>query len=575
MRRLMFFISLFVLSSIVTDLHAGDLRPIAIVESKVNLEAARAIGMDTARGVQYWTALADGLGVPFRLVDDEALEAGVDGAAVLIVCGATILSDGQVDAIKRFQAGGGALLLVGMPGLRTPDGAERTDLLAPQLAGLGAVRTFDPETLGASSFTVRLGSPLGPAVEPALRFEVDTPGTVWAADMEEPAAYWVDWGMAPLLGEPKAMGTSAAIALAEPEGGRVAWMGGTPEWITEVNDQAASGRRMAMQLLRWLLGRPSIHVGWWPLGLPAATVLTADVETNFENGEAIALMFHRESVRGTFFVLGDLAREFPFVVDALAENGDVGSHSMHHKTFQGRPGGEQQAEIREAVELLHDLGVRRVSGFRPPMEEYDAATLQAVADEGLDFVYGNLKYDRAWPIKRIVGDRTIWQFARIVPDDFNFARDHGVDDAAGYTGQYMLWALRMFDLGGLFAFSFHTNYLGLEDHVETIGRFLRWVKHQPVWITTFRDIVRWVETREAVAVTIRETPATLEVHLSNHGPESVSGFPLIYLGTTAAPPTLLTAVDGVVVRAREDLGHLVLVDLAPGDTKTIIIQTAK
>ncbi len=575
MCRFAFFISLFISFSASSDLRADEIRTVAIVESKTNLEASKEAGIDHTRGIRYWTQLADGLGAPLRIVDDEALEKGVKDAALLIVSGAPILSDGQIESILRFQAGGGAVLLVGMPGLITPDGVERTDLPAARLTGLDAVRPFDPKAVGASSFSVRLGSSMGPAVEPALRFEVDWPGVVWTAEMKEPAGYWVDWGMTPLLGEPKAMEASAAIALAEPEGGRVAWFGAPPEAITEVNNQAASGRRLSVQLLRWLLRRPSVHVGWWPLGLRAATVLTADVETNFETGEAIALMFHRESIRGSFFLLGDLAKDYPYVVEALAENGDVGSHSMHHQTFKGRPGHEQQMEIREAVEMLHDLGIRRVNGFRPPMEEYDAATLQAVAAEGLDFVYGNLEYDRSWPIRRVIGDRTIWQFARIVPDDYNFAVRHGIDDAAGYTEQYMLWALRMFDLGGLFAFSFHTNYLGLDDNVETIGRFLRWVKHQRVWIATFQDIVRWVEAREAVDVTIREHPATMEVNLSNHNTEAVVGFPLIYLGADNTPPTLLTPADGVIIRVREDKGYLVLVDLAAGEVRTVIFRTGK
>ncbi len=575
MYRLVFAISLIALTTHAAALRGEDLRPIAILESKHNLDAAQAAGVDYSRGVGYWTALADELGVPFRVVDDAGLATGVDGAGLLIVSGAPALSDPQIDAIRRFEADGGSLLLVGMPGIRSQDGTDRAAPPAIELAGLEAVSVFDQKTLGASSFSVRLDSPMGPAVVPGLRFELSWSGPLWTATVKTPAAYWLDWGMAPLHGEPRSLEASAAVALREDGGSRIAWIGGPPEAITEVNGQAGLGRDLSRQLLRWLLYRPSIHVGWWPLGLRAATVLTADVETHFETGEAIALMFHREAVRGHFFLLGDLAKEYPFVVEALADNGDVGSHSMHHQSFKGRPGEEQRAEIHEALGLLGRLGVRRVDGFRPPMEEYDQATLQAVADEGLDFVYGNLKYDRAWPVKRSVGDRTIWQFARIVPDDYNFATRHGVDDAAGYTERYMHWALRMFDLGGLYAFSFHTHYLGLDDHVETIGRFLRWVKHQRVWIATFRDVVRWVEAREAVEVTIRERPATMEVNLFNHGPEAISGFPLIYLGVDDAPPTLLTAVDGLMVRTREDRGHLVLVDLAPGDAKTIIFQTEK
>ncbi len=572
MRSILCTIILLLFSTPVRTVPAAELHPIAILESKANFDALKVAGVDHARGVAWWTALADDLGLPFRVMDDAALAEGVGDASILIVIGAPSLTDAQVDAIQVFNTAGGAVLLVGMPGQLHADGTPRETPPAISLAGITDPVSFEPEDEGAANFTLRLSSPLGLVVEPALRLEVANAGLLWAATLAEPAGYWVDWSMMPLLGDPPLLNASAAVALTEGTGGRVAWLGAPPEAITEVNDQNVSARRMSLQLLRWLLRKPWVHKGWWPLGLRAATVLTADVETYFETGEAIALMLHREAVRGSFFLLGDLAKEYPYVVEALAENGDVGSHSMHHKSFKGRTGDDQRAEIQEAIADLHGLGIRHVEGFRPPKEEFDISTLQVVAEEGLGFIYGNLAYDRAWPIRRTVGELHLWQFARIVPDDYNLAVHYGANTAATYTADFMEWGQRIFDLGGLYPFSFHTNYLGLEKYVETIGRFIRWVKHQRIWIATFSDIVRWVEARELVDLTVREHPATMEVTLTNRGTETVASFPLVYLGTTNGAPVILTETDGIVLRAREDFGHLILVDLAPGDSRTIIIK---
>ncbi|MBM4370488.1 MAG: polysaccharide deacetylase family protein [Deltaproteobacteria bacterium] len=547
-------------------------RPVAVLKPPPAPEADVAAGAADLRTMEYWVGLLENLGEPFRLLESDALSAGVGDASLLILGAAPVLSDAQVEAVLAFQAGGGAVLLVGMPGHLTPEGTPRDTPLPVSLAGLTAPATFDPEVTDSSAYVLRLSSPLGLAADPGMRFEVSWKGPLWTGTATEPAGYWVDWGMAPLAGDPRTLESSAAVLLSAGPGGRVAWLGAPPHVITSVNDQQAVGRRVSEQLLRWLLDRPALLKGWWPGGLQAATVLTTDVETRFETGEAIALMFHREGVRGSFFVLGDLAREHPRVVEALAENGDVGSHSMHHKSFRGRTVEDQLAEIQEGIRQIQDMGVRRVDGFRPPMEEYDDATLQAVAAAGLDFVFGNLMYDRAWPLRRVVGDRTLWQFARIVPDDYNLAAHGGAKDSDGFLEGYVTWARRMFDLGGLYAFAFHTTYLGLEENVEAIARYVRWVRHLPVWVATFRELARWAGTREAVELSVVESRGALEATVRNRGPEAVAAFPLFLLAPVGARPRVAAPSDGVTLEAREDFGHLVRLDLAAGESRTLVID---
>ena len=190
MRSILYTIFLLLFSLSARTVPAADLHPIAILESKANFDALKEAGVDTARGVAWWTALADGLGRPYRILDDAILAEGVGDASLLIVMGAPSLTDAQVDAIQVFNAAGGAVLLVGMPGQLQPDGSPRETPPAVSLAGITKPESFEPKDDGAASFTLRLSSPLGLVVEPALRFEVA--GPLWSATLTEPAGYWVD-----------------------------------------------------------------------------------------------------------------------------------------------------------------------------------------------------------------------------------------------------------------------------------------------------------------------------------------------------------------------------------------------
>jgi len=90
--------------------------------------------------------------------------------------------------------------------------------------------------------------------------------------------------------------------------------------------------------------------------------------------------------RGTFFVLGWVARRNPAVVRRIAEAGhEIASHGMNHRRLGelGRDGFRET--VRDSRALLEDISGRPIRGFRAPsfsLDEESVWALEVLLEEG-------------------------------------------------------------------------------------------------------------------------------------------------------------------------------------------------
>lgn len=127
-------------------------------------------------------------------------------------------------------------------------------------------------------------------------------------------------------------------------------------------------------------------------------------------------------VRGTFFVLGLVAREKPQLVKRIAERGhEVASHGIQHVPLHRLDREAVRADLRDSRALLSDLVGQDIAGFRAPefsiMEENDWA-LEEVAAAGYRYDssiypiahrrYGIRTFPRG-PARLAFGDQHLWE----------------------------------------------------------------------------------------------------------------------------------------------------------------------
>lgn len=109
-------------------------------------------------------------------------------------------------------------------------------------------------------------------------------------------------------------------------------------------------------------------------------------------------LFDESGARGTFFVLGWVARAEPDLVREIAARGhEVASHGMDHRMLTELSPAEFREQARDSRALLEDLAQAPVIGFRAPSYSVGKGTLWAIgvlADAG--YAYDSSIY----PIRR-------------------------------------------------------------------------------------------------------------------------------------------------------------------------------
>jgi polysaccharide deacetylase family protein (PEP-CTERM system associated) len=99
-------------------------------------------------------------------------------------------------------------------------------------------------------------------------------------------------------------------------------------------------------------------------------------------------------VRGTFFVLDNVAETYPALVRRIADEGhEVGSHGLSHRKLYDLAPAQFRAETRAAKARLEDLLGRPVHGYRAAEFSVTRASwwaLEILADEG--FTYDSSVY---------------------------------------------------------------------------------------------------------------------------------------------------------------------------------------
>lgn len=95
------------------------------------------------------------------------------------------------------------------------------------------------------------------------------------------------------------------------------------------------------------------------------------------------------NISGTFFILGEVAEDFPDLIKKIAEEGhELGVHGYHHKQFFRMSKAEALEELSSAKKLIEDLSGKEIKGHRAPAFSVVPKTqwaLDVIAEAG--FVY--------------------------------------------------------------------------------------------------------------------------------------------------------------------------------------------
>ena len=499
-----------------------------------------------------WRDALRAVGADARVVRSTAL--GSAGSAdVVVIPSAPCMAVATRELIERRRTGRGrgGLIVTGIAGTHDAGCREIGYGLLTQLTGASRVVPLDAREMVYVTFPH--GGPLTVDIPPGARVELD-PGRQIALRRRGRDAYFSGYTLDPLPAGGNAL-VDGAVVHSTVGAARVVYWGFDLTDASSLPWTQGVLSLLVRNSLAWAADLPMASLEPWPGGARAAALFAQDVEDQFENARHALDSLRDAGVRSTFFLTSDIARRHRGLTRALAEHGEVGTHSENHRLLGGTPEASQRARLDLTRRDLSDITGSPVVGLRPPQEQFDRATMIAWLAVGGTYLFGANNSRVAAPELLAVGGDTLVLLGRVAPDDFIAAAPGASRDPAWLTATFLHEFSKARALGGLFLFSYHSQLFSRPEHVPIVARVARTVAaDSAIWVATAGEIAEWWRARSAVLL-------------------RVSGVSEREVRMTARNTGRLSARNVVVRVTRGDAAALVrLPTLAPGESHTSVAR---
>ncbi len=483
---------------------------------------------------------------------------------VLIAPSAVCLSDAEVSAMRAFAERGGGLVLSWAAGARDST-CEWVGWDA--LNDLTAISDFNTlEQREALYLTVPSGLPLSVGFGPATRIELRYESQL-ALATSGTRLYWSDWA---LNAEPveEVVGMDAAAWLGRTDaGGRIVWFGfRLGHGASERDEEYIT--RLFRNGVWWAGGVPVAEISPWPNGSQSALLLTQDVESRFANSLSLARVAKEKAVPATFFVVSQVASEFPAIADSLAEAGEIGSHSSDHAVIADRSYVDQRARLSRSQSELRNWAGDPVLGLRPPEERFDETTLRAWSWNGGSYIVGVNEARAGSPEVFDTPDGKVVLLPRIIKNDYNVFVQDGAMRSRRLTEAYLAGMAKVNALGALAVVSLRTQVAGEESRVPLVADVIDSARAQgDWWFASGSEMASWWLARWESSLTVDEVDdGVLQIAVQADATLGLDGAWLeVFL--PGLPEDWIPRQSGALMRhVRTEWGVRVpLLEIAPGD----------
>ena len=515
--------------------------------------------------VRGWQTALTAVGADARIVSSGAIGSARD-ARVLVIPSSPCLTVATREAIETAGARGQGLILTGAAGLN--DAGCRQLGYGLVVAVTGASRVEPLEQRPMVYVTIPYGGPLSADIPPGSRLDLN-PASQVALRLASRDALYTDYDLDPaaVAGQPL---TDGALAHSTYRGARVAY------WGFGLRDAVSRpwNREVLLLLVRnsvaWAGKIPLPSIEPWPNNHQAAAAFTQDVEDQFANARYAADSLEEIGVPSTFFLVSNLARDNKRVSRRLHEAGEVGSHTDNHALLGGTSPQRQSERLQGSQHDLTDVVGQKVSGLRPPEEQFDVATMRAWIGAGGSYLMGANDSRCAAPELLPVDRDTIVLVPRTGDDDFAMlapGRSQTQAATAALMESEFIWIRA---LGGLYALSYHSQLLSRPEHIPALARIARVVaRDTTVWIATAADISTWWRARSEL-----ETSATLvgsnrlDITVRNRGATGVRGS---VIRVAQPSPFDATSSNGRLLSSESGVTRVLIPFIAAGDSKVVSV----
>lgn len=451
-----------------------------------------------------WEGLIAGTGAVVSRVSNATQLEALDVGTVVVVPAAVCLGNGELNAFRRHADRGGGLLLTWAAGARDSVCSWRGWGAVAALTGSRDIREM--EQRGGLYLTVPSDVALSAGFDPGTRIELRYESQL-AAQADGARVYWSDWALnvAPVAGAPPI--NAAALTTVTEGGGRVVWFGFRLGQGARPEDERRLAA-LAVNGVRWAAGVPTVDIHPWPGGARAGLFIAQDVESGFSNAAVLASLARRKSVPLTFFVVSQLALDYPELAESLSTAGEVGSQTSDHTVLSGLSLGDQRARLSRTWAEVRGWTGDSAFGLHPPEERFDANTLHAWREVGGSYLVAVNESRTGSPEVFAARGGEIVLLPRIIKDDYNVYVQDGALRSRRLLEAYLEGLAKVRSLGGVAVVSLRSQVGGDPGRVNVIGEVIDSARAmEDWWIAAGRDIAVWWGARRRTSLQFVDTAA--------------------------------------------------------------------
>ncbi len=282
--------------------------------------------------------------------------------------------------------------------------------------------------------------------------------------------------------------------------GRLVWLDFPPDPAD--HDPGVNVRHLnslMASVFRYLSRQTYSAIATWPQAKQFAALLDEDTEDGFANAEAVVELARKKSFPISWYILSNEALKNRWLTRSMAETGEIACHGDHHGAFTKNSRREQIIRIARCQKVLWEITGVKPLAFRPPKEEYNSATVDAVINNGMTHYIAENSPDRAVPELQmsLVNGKSLVSIPRMVSDDYEtwHTQDLNHTQTIQLFNKEIEW-MRM--IGGLYMYSFHSQYMGKHENLNAIEYLGDKLKELNTYFSTSNEIAQWWQFRVAL-----------------------------------------------------------------------------
>lgn len=279
--------------------------------------------------------------------------------------------------------------------------------------------------------------------------------------------------------------------------GRLVWMDFSPNPIDhadELNQRHFDG--LMASIFRYFTREEYGHWGMWPADKPYAVIIEEDTEDKYENAALVSNFFKKHNYPITWYALSNDAQHHRDITQALSGSGEVACHGDNHQPFTLNDSATQHRRIATCRKVIEALTGQTVRTFRPPEEKYNSSTLSAIFNNHMTHFIAENTGDRFTPVFYLTKEEKhqLISLPRMNSDDFNLWHDFRLRKKASIDllTREAEWIQKV---GGLFLFSFHTQFMAKESNFSTVKEIAHHSAANNAFFTTSSQLADWWQLR--------------------------------------------------------------------------------